>query len=474
MKLFLLLASLSKEELKVLRKAVVSPLYNSNKKVVLLFELLRPKHPTFDASQKTKEKLFKKLYPLEGFHDYKWRRVCMELTKVIEQVMIHIDLANNDFARQKQLKSIFNKRGLYPLFKKNTLDLLTKLETQPIRNADYHRDKVDLLTEQYFHHTHDKYDFEDETLKQAMEELDTYFALQKLRLAIAFKGREQVLNENTPILFLETVKKKSKEGFQSDNVLLSLYLQALSFLEETSIRDFKRYQQKLFSKLENFDKFDQKVLFVAGLNFIIKQENKGMTEYRNHLFNWYKFGIVKELLLEQNKIMENMFANILIVGCKIKAFVWVENFINDYKKYLNSDNVEDILLYYRGIVYYMKGDWDKSLDYLITGAKKDIYPLRSRSVIIRAVFEKFLQDNSYLELLLSNIRAFEIYLRRETVFVEEKITHYLNFLLISKLLAKKIYANESPKSIESWFKTKISSNTSVLAKSWLLEKIKNL
>jgi len=99
MKLFLLLSSLSKEELKVLRKAVLSPLYNSNKKVVQLFELLRPKHPTFDASQKVKEKLYKKLFPAEGFNDYKWRRVCSELTKVIEQTLIHIDTMENDFAR---------------------------------------------------------------------------------------------------------------------------------------------------------------------------------------------------------------------------------------------------------------------------------------------------------------------------------------------------------------------------------------
>jgi len=141
---------------------------------------------------------------------------------------------------------------------------------------------------------------------------------------------------------------------------------------------------------------------------------------------------------------------------------------------LNIDDVEDRLLYYRGVVYYLKGDWDKSLDYLINGSNKDIYPLRSRSVIIRAFFEKFLMDDSYLEILLSNIQAFEVYLRRDTTFVEEKIMHYLNFLLISKLLARKIHANESPQSIKDWLDDKTRSDKSILAKSWLIEKVNEL
>lgn len=474
MKLFLLLANLSKEELKVLRKAVLSPLYNSNKKVVELFELLRPKHPTFDSSNKAKEKLFKKLYPTEEFNDYKWRRVCMELTKVIEQVMIHIDTTANDFARQKQLKSIFNKRGLYPLFKKHTLDLLSQLEVQPIRNAEYHRDKMDLLTEQYFHHKHDKYDFEDETLEQAMEELDIYFALQKMRLAIAFKGREQVLNESTPILFLETIKEEWEEDFLPKNTLFGLYIQAIGFSEETSLEEFERYEQNLFIKIKQFDKYDQRILFTAGLNFVIKKKNKGLEKFKSYPFNWYQFGLSNHLLFEQNKLTETSFANIIIFGCQEKQFDWVENFIETYKIYLNIENISDTLLYYKGVVFYLKGEWDRALDNLTISSKNSIYPLRSRDILIRSFFEKFLIDNSYLELLLSNIQSFETYLRRDNLFAEEKVNQYLSFLKILKSLAKKIHAKESNKSIKKWFDGKLISNKSILARAWLIQKVSTL
>lgn len=474
MKLFLLLANLSKEELKLVRKAVLSPLYNSNKKVVQLFELLRPKHPTFYTSQKAKERLFKKLYPTEGFHDYKWRRLCSELTKVIEQVMIHIDTMENDFARQKQLKQIFNKRGLYPLFKKKSSDLLAQLEAKPQRSAEFHREKMDLLAEQFFHHTHDKYDFQDDILEQSMERLDTYFALQKMRFAIAYKGKQQVLNKNNPIHFLEAIKKIKAEGFQKDNVLLELYIQAMDFSDKTSLVQFKQYEKNFFTRLKEFDGVDQKILFMAGINFVVKKKNNGVNTFNSFPFNWYRFGLSNDLVLDQKKLAEHAFANIIINGCHEKEFDWVENFMDNYKGYLNIDNIEETLLYYRGVVYYLKGDWDKSLDFLMRGANKDIYPLRSRSVIIRALFEKFLTDDSYLDILLSNIQAFEVYLRRETLFAEEKVNNYLNFLLISKLLAKKIHANERPQAIRNWFRNKTSNNASTLARSWFIEKVDNL
>lgn len=474
MKLFLLLANLSKEELKVLRKAVLSPLYNSNKKVIQLFELLRPKHPTFDASQKAKEKLSKKLFPAEAFNDYKWRRVCMELTKVVEQVMIYLDTREDDFARQKQLKQIYNKRGLYPFFKKHSTELLAQLEAEPKRSAEFHREKMDVLTELFFHHTHDKYDLQDEIIEQATEELDIYFALQKMRFAIAIKGKEQVLNKSTPILFLETIKKKKKEGFQADNILLSLYIQAIAFSEETNFEDFKKYEQNLFIKIGKLSEFDQKILFTAGLNFVIKKKNKGEGIFRSYPLNWYKFGLSNNILFEQNKLSETTFANIIIFGCQEEQFEWVENFIESYKAFLDIENIKDTLLYYKGVVCYMKGEWDNALDYLNISSKKAIYPLRSRAIFIRSFFEKFLVDNSYLEILLSNIQSFETYLRRDIFFAEQKKIPHLNFLQILRLFARKVHTNDSSKSIKDWFNRKMATSTPILAKSWLVEKINDL
>ena len=65
MKIFQLFACLSQGELKLLRKAVLSPLYNTNQKVVRLFEILRPLHPHFDDSVNARKKIFKKLIPIK-------------------------------------------------------------------------------------------------------------------------------------------------------------------------------------------------------------------------------------------------------------------------------------------------------------------------------------------------------------------------------------------------------------------------
>ena len=121
MKIFKLFACLSKEELKLLRKAVISPLYNTNQKVVRLFEILRPLHPNFDDSIKTRKKISKKLFPKEAYNDYKLRWHFTELTKIIEQLLLFIGQEADEFERQKRLSEMYRQRNLYRNAKEITL-----------------------------------------------------------------------------------------------------------------------------------------------------------------------------------------------------------------------------------------------------------------------------------------------------------------------------------------------------------------
>jgi len=474
MKLFLLLSNLSKEELKILRKAVLSPLYNSNKKVVQLFELLRPKHPSFDDSKKSKEKLFKKLFPKEGFNDYKWRRVCMELTKVVEQVMIHIDTMENDFARRKQLKRIYGKRDLYPLFKKHTLELLAQLEAESIIYAEAYREKMDLFMELYGHHLHNKYDFKDESIVHAMEGLDVFYALQKMRLAIAVKERSNFLKKDNHIYFLESIRKEREEGFEPENILLTLYLQAIDFSAATSIDTFKTYEQHLVSNMELFEESDQKNLFKAGINCALRQNNRHKAGFKSYPFRWYKIGLENGLLYENNKLTEQTCINIVINGCKEKEFEWVEKFIETVGTNFHSKNPEAQALYFFGLLYFYKEDWDKALDYLLRCEQKTSSILQSRSIIIRVLFEKFLLDDSYLEILLANLSSFEVYLRRNKLFNEERISRYFTYILLMRAIARKVHANEPKASIKEWFAKKINNSGPLPAKTWMIKKVEEL
>ena len=475
MKVFKLLSALSKDELKLLRKAVQSPFLNTNKSVIQLFELLRKQHPEFEDTMVAKRKLFKRLFPKEAYYDHKLRRLFFELTKIIEQLLLQLHHEANPFERRKQLATIYNERGIDALFQKETNDLLTELEAETPKSMEHYQDELELLTTKYFHPTHDKYKLVDDTLKKADECLDTYFILNKLRLTIALIARTQILNETYNYRFLDSIKKEWQQGFQTDNLLVNLYLQAVNLMTNFEDIDFTQFEKELFEQITQFELLDQKFLFDAGLSVAHRRKRESEEEKYEHVpLKWLRFGLKYDLLMDADIMPESKFANIIIGGCHAGEYDWVKNFMDTYSSNLKVTNLESTLLYYHGVISFLQKDWDKTLELLNLSAKKAIYPPRIRTILVRTLFEKFLLDDSYLDSLLANLQSFEVYIRRDKYFVEGRLDSHLKFVQLLRLLAKKIFAKQKKETIKQWFNKAITDTPLIQSKKWLMEKIANL
>lgn len=474
MKIFQLLNSLSKEEGRLLKKAVLSPLHTTNPKVGQLLDLLVKQAPDFDISPTLQRKHFKKLFPKEAYSENKLRKLTSSLTKVIEQLLLFQAQEANAFEKQKRLNQIFQERGLTQLFQYTTTDLLGQLDNWQAQDVHYHQAKFDVLSTKYFHPLHDKYDLKDDTLLDATDSLNTAFVIYQLRLALALKSRAQVINEAPGLHFLALLKEAWEKGILKRAPLVELYLQALDLSEVETKVDFARFEENFFQKMSQFSREDQQFLFSTGLNYTIQQKNQGNAAYKSVPFKWLKFGLTNHLLVNQGVIEEAIFANTVINGCHEQAFDWVLDFITNYKIYLPKKDQEAAAVYYQSIVYYIQGDWEETLASLTRNDYKSIYQPRSRMIIIRALFEKFLVDKEYWELLLANLQAFEAYIRRNEVIAKEKIIYYKNFILITRQLVNRIHRYEKPKRIKDWFEAYTAKNPNISAKTWLSEKVANL
>lgn len=472
MKIFQLLAAINKVELKLLRKAVQSPLYNTNSTVIQLFEVLRPLHPDFDETLKARHKLFKKLFPKEVYNDYKLRWHFTELTKVIEKLLLYLEQEANDFERQKKLATIYNNRNIYPYFKKNVNQLLKQVSEETTLSPENNLERVSLLEMKYFHPLYDKYLLEDQTLKTANEQLDIYFALKKYRLAIALKSREQVLQEKYDYGLLKAVNNEIKNGFLKDHILLNLFQQAYTLAQSNTIEEFDNYEKSFFSNYLHFSFIDQQFLFFTAINFLVKATNETDSTIKYRLLEWYKFGLSTKILFEHNKITENAFANIIIAGCKESQYDWVENFMNTYQNYLPVQNLKVNILYYKGIFYFLKKDYDKALALLLNSDKKPVYPPRLRNMLARILFEKFLLNNSYFDTLLANLTAYEYFLKRNKLVETGKLKEHQNFIKVLRYFARKALTLNSKETIKDWFDNFIKEGNPILAKSWLEQKLK--
>ena len=474
MKIYQLLNTLSKEEGRLLKKAVQSPLYTTSPKVGQLLDLLIKQAPDFDISPALHRKHFKKLFPKEVYSENKLKKLTSSLTKIIEQLLLFQAQEANAFDKQKRLNKIFQERGLTQLFQYTTSDLLGQLENRQAQDVHYHQENFEVLSAKYFHPLHDKYDLKDNTLLEATDSLNTAFAIYQLRLALALKSRAQVINEQPDLHFIEVLKEAWRKEILQRTPLVELYLQALDLSEAETKVDFASFEENFFQEIPQFSREDQQFLFWTGLNYSIQQKNQGNSSYKSIPFKWLKFGLTNELLVNQEVISETTFANIVILGSQEQQFDWVLDFIATHKIYLSKKDQEAGATYYQSLVYYIQGDWEETLEILTKNDYKSIYQPRSRMIIIRALFEKFLVDKEYWELLLANLQAFEAYIRRNETIAKEKIIYYKNFILITRQLVNRIHRYEKSKRIKDWFEVYTTKNPNISAKTWLSEKVANL
>lgn len=475
MKLAKLFAALSKEEVKQLRKAIDSPLLNTNPRIVKLFEVLRPNHPNLNDEPIARKKIFQKVFPKAAFSEHKLRKLYSELTKIIERFLVYQTIKKNDFESQKILLTVYQERGLNQLANQKTNKLLQQLKTRKKTSAQLYGQLLEVLSMKYYYPSHNKYDLEDDTLTKTINHLDNYFILSKLRLSIALKSREQVLNEKHNIRLLEAILDIPESSLQTtENLLIVLYLQAYKLTFKSTSVDFSKFEEQLFSQISNFEHTDQQTLFFAGLNYTIQRSNKAYINAAKKTFEWYQFGDEQGLLISKNTIPESHFANAIIAGCKQGNYQWVEEFMIRYLPYLNIVNKETEIDYYYGLVYFLKEEWDKALDLLMQSTHKQLYPPRTRAILCRILLVKYLLDDTYFELMMAQLNAFEVYIRRDKYFSEGRLNGHLNFILLTRKLARKVLGPEKNSTIKKWFIAIIENTHPIIAKQWLIQKIEQL
>jgi len=473
MKLFQLLSALSTADMKLLRKAVLSPLLNTNQTVVHLFEILRPKHPHFDSSPKARKKLFERLFPEEEYYDYKLRRLFSDLVEVIEHLLIHLDLQKEQRERKIKLIQAYRNRNLYDLFEKESNTLLAKMEEKTFASADFYLQKLQLLASKYYHPLYDKYNLKEDLLADLMNSLDNYFILNKLRFAIVMMSTEKIRGEKYNYPFLEAVKNIDKKVIGKKNQLFNLHIQAIKLLEGDTSLDFDLYEEILFNQIGELDQEDQQLFFFTGLNHLIRLTHKGEGLFKRTL-EWYQYGLANNLLTNQQTIKNTTFGNIILCAIKAKALDWTKAFIAEYQSYLKEDNRLELVGYYEGILCYFQKDLNLALEKLNQYNPLPEFIFQVKTLTIRILFEKLCQDISYFDTLLSNLQSFQVFIRRDSYYVATTYPRHYNFIKITRKIARKLFNGEDKHKIKNWFTLEISKNEPIHAKQWLIEQVNAL
>ncbi len=466
-KLFYLLKHLSSEEFKGLKQAVYTPFFNSNKRLPLLYEALRPDFPNFEDTLEYCQKLFKKVYPGEVFDKAKQQKIFTAFTRVIEEYLLFSDLRKEDLELKKLKVRLYAKRQMLPYFERETNSLAAVLEASPFRDLEHYEKEIFLHNALYFNPLKDKYDLKDQSLNKLTDALDHYFVLAKMRYGISVKSRERILAKPGIWRFNEAMEKETH--FMSDSILFQLYRYAFLMLSEDKTFSFEAYETLLFENIDQF-RSDSRILFFAGLNYVVRQVNRGVSAFSRKAFEWYLFGLEKGLLLENGLLTEVTFGNIVIYGCREGEFEWTKNFMEQYSQYLKETYRQDILMFNLSLWNFYQQKFDDVLSIFFNYHFSTAYIPKARLITIRTLFELFLINQDYFELLISNIKAYESFILRDEKFNSKKWIPHLNCIKIIRRSTKMILDFESGEKVHQWMSNEIAKRKNVVSKKWLLEK----
>ncbi len=469
-KLYFLLKNLTREEHKRLRKVVMSPIFNTNPKVITLFESIRGQYPNFSNTNAMRLKLYSILFPAQSFNDQKLRRAFSDLTKVVEQYYVQLELNNQQFTREKLLRDAYNSRNLFNLFERRTVDMLEELEKCANKNSDYFLQKMSLLKPFYFHLQRHKYNKNDRSLETYSDSLDGFFVLSKMQINIAMDSEMKILKKEYRMRFLQEIKTYSQQGFLSKNIVFQLYNLSVQLINDASESLFQEYEFILFENIHCLNKDDQQVLFFNGLNFAIRQSNKGTKEYEKIAFKWLRYGLEKRLLLKNNQLSEATFGNIVLYGCRNGVFDWVTQFIKEYNSYLREVIKTEETFFSGVLLNFYQQKYEMVIDQISDYSFSNPYKLKTRNILIRTYFELFLMDNSYFFVLTNTLTAFEVFLYKNKFFTKERTEPYLNLIKILKVLSKRISKGLKPESTQRWLHKQLRQKKDISGKQWLEDK----
>ena len=467
--LIAVLRTLTKKEIRELRKWLQSPVHNQREDVIKLFHYLMNNGHLEDEKYLIKERIFKKVFPREKFDDAKIRQTNHFLLKAIEEYLIYIYIISEEEIKSKiTLSKIYRKRNVEKAFQKtmrtvNQLQLKSKIQDENYLRNEY------LYQQELYTFLENKKRTVQMNLQEISNSLDLSFFAEKLRQSCLMQSHQKVYEAGYTIdLLVEVIKQvEEKKLFNVPAIGIYYYIYKAQTEKETPITYFEKIKEQIATNGDKFSHSELRDIYLMGLNFCILRINAGDRMFARESFELYKNGFESRILIEDDKISKWTFRNLIRIGTNLKEFKWIEYFIKNYQIHLLPKDRENMVRYGMAMIYFTKGDYDKAMPLLIQFEDDDILTnLYGKSMLLQMYYEE--QELESLESLLESMRN---YIHRKKVIGNYYKTIYSN---LAKYTRKLIRVNPYDDTQVNKLREEIKVTNPLPVKQWLLQQLDNL
>jgi len=491
-KVLILLRQFDKKELKDLDLWLHSPIHNSSKKVINVYECIKDRWKNTNNS--LNERILLKSIGVISSASQK-KPITQKERKVLQQTLHLLYLQTQDFLAWKNMQrnQIRAKRYVMDiLLEKTTYALIppilnkskNKLETASLRDIKYCEDIFALTEMEFFLTILLGNRSTDTELQRVIETLRQSFFSKSLKYYCAVINYEKILKVKFEYPFLEHIKTHLETNSDKEIPVISVYYSLLKLLEHEQIEDYYTLKNYLFKHLDSFGLNDIRQFFGFMTNYCNWKVKYGFQELVRENFDVYQKAIELKCWSTGTYFSEHQFVHIVKTALALREIDWVKTFFEAHKNLLNP-KVKDVFVnYYQALLAFELKEYGAAQDYLnkINTADDFAYYIQFKILYIKIFYDtKTLNiDNADSHPISYEAEALRQYLLEgnNKTMAETTRLLYSNFTNFFKRILrrkKKLLYNEpiTTANLEA-LQNDLAELKPLIERTWLEEKITEL
>lgn len=471
MKLFELLTTLSKSELKSFGKYIKAII--KDEKAYILYQDVRKLYPEFTPPRRFKENLYQKIYGYGEYNSRKINYLISDVTQALEDYFIILQARRNPMSRRFLLMEYYKESQNAKYFHKMADEVLNDVNNDEIKGGKHYLDKMRIHYDLYFDVPSDKNRITKQVdlANNITESLDEFYIYYKLKIETDLMSFSTYnLEQQNNFMLNDLLENLPKHPFHKNQLIdiYHFYLKNYKANDETFYLEIKN---KVLAIIDKLPKIHQKDLFSILSNYAIASKRYNMPNSDFYNFEVHQLGIDKGYSINKGKLSFQYFSNAIITAIVVKNIAWAKKTIQEKGDLIEDELREDTLKLARANIAYTEGKYIDALFELNDLEQTTHYSIafQSRFIQLKTYFELAIKEGPLSDEIYDFMTKYKNYMVRSKVFGSTHKTTVFQTLKYTKKILDNYYTkNELWEDIEHMIKT---SKVPIGGSSWLLEKI---
>ncbi|MEM1320223.1 MAG: hypothetical protein AAGG75_08200 [Bacteroidota bacterium] len=461
-RLYSVFQSLSRSELRELKKLVRSPFFNQREYVARLYDYLLECHLLLQLPPEN-EPAFRFLFPQQSFDHPKLRLAMSLLLKLIEKYLVYKKIFADEVRTKVELAAIYRERKLYKQFSFTLKEAQQLQEKHTIRNAEYYNDRYRMQLEQYLRSSAEKHT-EELNLQEISDTIDlTYMALKLRQTCLLLSHQTVYKTEYEFGLLADMLSHIESQGYLDIPAIAVYYYCYYALTRTAEEQYFRQFKDLLLQYSQHFSQNETRDLYLMAINYCIKRLNEGNQEYFREALDLYQGSLQQDYLLENGTLSRFTYNNAVAIGLWLDEFEWVESFISKYRDALEKRYRISGYSFNMARLEYRRRHYAKALQLLSKTDYRDIL----LNLQVKTYQLKIYYELKELDVLESHLDTMKTFIRRKKVIGY----HQSNYLNIIRFTKKLVLHNPYDKAERQQLKVQIAEEDILTEKAWLLNQL---